>query len=330
LKSDPPSRGDVRRLTDHVRRHLENAGVEPLEAGETLVGTGGTLRNLAKIDRRRHGAYPVTRLHGYVLSRPRLEEVVDALASRSLKKRTRIPGLNDDRGDSIVGGGLVIRTLATLVSAPEVCVSGQGVREGLVRGLLSGDLLAPAVVREASVSALAARFGGWVADQARRRAALADALLLGLEPRPEAEAREALRHAARLLDIGRSVDFFERHQHVAEIVLATDLVGFTHRQAALVSAILRTAGDEDTRVRSYAPLLSARDAPAVAREAVLLALADDIEERCPSGMEARLKCRARKDEVVIEVASLGGWRPRTIGRRFERVFRRRLVVKPAG
>ena len=55
------------------------ARVEASQAGvvgrlgrrEYLLGTGGTLRNLAKIDRNaRH--YPISRLHGYVLSLKRL------------------------------------------------------------------------------------------------------------------------------------------------------------------------------------------------------------------------------------------------------------------
>jgi len=55
-------------------------------------------------------------------------------------------------------------------------------------------------------------------------------------------AREALAHAATVLDIGRSVDFFDRHQHVADIVLATELNGFSHHDVALLAAVLASAG----------------------------------------------------------------------------------------
>ena len=63
---------EVRRLCDHARSLLEGARVAPLEAGESLVGTGGTLRNLAKVDLRSRD-YPVSRLHGYTLTRKRLK-----------------------------------------------------------------------------------------------------------------------------------------------------------------------------------------------------------------------------------------------------------------
>jgi exopolyphosphatase/pppGpp-phosphohydrolase len=129
-----------------------------------------------------------------------------------------------------------------------------------------------------------------------------------------------------LLDLGRSVDFFDRHEHVADIVLATDLLGFSHRAVALLSAITRAAGDEDTKPRSYSPLVTGKDEEGIRRAGAVLALADDIEERCPRGKEVSVDSRVQKDEVVVKVKALAGWRPRTMGRRFERAFGRRLTI----
>ena len=326
LKSDPPSAREVRRLREHAQKAFEKGGVGRLEKGEQLVGTGGTVRNLAKIDRRGREDYPITRLHGYELSRRRAKTITGLLAERKQKKREQVPGLNDDRGDSIVGGSLAIQTLMEVLGAPAVVVSGQGVREGLAVSLATEDLPDPSAVRQSSIAALVSRFDGWVQQQAERRRALVGSLHEALEPAADPEVREALGQAATVLDIGRSIDFFDRHQHVADIVLATDLNGFSHRGIALVSAILRNAGDEDTRARSYAPLLVAEDGPKVQRAGVVLALADDIEERCPRGTAITLGCRVRKEEAVVTVPQLGGWRERKIGPRFERAFHRKLVV----
>ena len=325
LKSDPPSSGEVRRLSDHARSLLEKAGVGPLEPGESLVGTGGTLRNLAKVDLRSRD-YPVTRLHGYLLTRKRLKEVLELVGARKMKKRADIPGLNEDRGDSIVGGGLAIAALVQLLEAEQVWVSGQGVREGLARSLMSEDLPPSRDVRKASVRALAARFAGWDASSAERRAGIAEALLSVLDLVPDEDVKEGLLHAATLLDVGRSVDYFDRHEHVADIVLATDLLGFSHRGIALVSSIARAAGDEDAKPRPYAPLVTPKDEEGVRRAGTLLALADDIEERCPRGDKVQVECRVGKSEVVVQVKALAGWRARTIGDRFERAFGRSLTV----
>jgi exopolyphosphatase/guanosine-5'-triphosphate,3'-diphosphate pyrophosphatase len=187
-------------------------------------------------------------------------------------------------------------------------------------------LPAPAAVREASLLALCSRFRTWDERTAARRSALVEALLRALEPGASAELREALLHAARVLDIGRSVDFFDRHEHAADMVMETELYGFSHRGLALLSAILRRAGDEDSPVRSYAPLLASEDGGSVDRSAVLLALADDIEERCPPEAAPELECESGRQEVKVAVPALAGWRPRALGDRFERAFGRKLSV----
>jgi exopolyphosphatase/guanosine-5'-triphosphate,3'-diphosphate pyrophosphatase len=327
LKSDPPSAREMGRLREHAREVLDAAGLRALSRGEELVGTGGTLRNLAKIDQRASG-YPIPRLHGYVLTRRRAHEIVAGLAGDRLKKRAGVPGLNADRRDSVVGGGLVIDSLMEMLGADQVVVSGEGVREGLARSLGQDRLETTAAVRRSSLDALAARFVGWSPERAQRREALAAQLHAALVPGTAGEAAEALLEGARVLDIGRTVDFFDRHEHVADLVLATDLGGFSHRQVALVAAIVRQAGDEDARPRSLAPLVTRKDRVAVERAAVLLTLADEVTERCAPGSPPTVHCRVRSREVAVAVPALASWGVRGLAERFEAAFGRRLRVVP--
>jgi exopolyphosphatase/guanosine-5'-triphosphate,3'-diphosphate pyrophosphatase len=329
LRSDPPTPSEVRQVREHARGVLAGAGLAPLGKGEGLVGTGGTLRNLARVDQRESG-YPISRLHGFTLSRRRLRDVTARLLKLRLKKRGRTSGLNQDRRDSVVGGGLVIETLMDVLGAGEVLVSGQGVREGLAVSLSTDTLGAPDAVRQQSLDALAGRFSGWSADRAGRRRAAAVALHEALERWPSPELGEALRQAAWIVDIGRTIDFFDRHEHVADLVLETDVGGFTHRQVALLSAILRRAGDEDVTPRSYAPLLGREDRAGLERASVVLAVADEITERCPPGSSVGVTCRLRAGEAVVTVPALESWGVRKLPERFERAFGRRLRVVAGG
>jgi exopolyphosphatase/guanosine-5'-triphosphate,3'-diphosphate pyrophosphatase len=312
-------------LREHVRRKLARAGIPPLLRGEELVGTGGTVRNLAKLDRRGR-PYPIARLHGYVLERDAVARAVTALARKRLTQREKVAGLSDERADSIVGGGLAIEELMGYLHAPRVRVSGQGVREGLAYSLLHAQLPPAEEVRERSVASLAARFDTWDPRKAARRRAVAAALATALDPREPEEILEALDHASNLIDIGRALDFFDRHAHVAELVVATDLDGFSHRQIALIAAVIRAARD-DVDGREWSPLLDREDRERVRRAGVLLALADDIEERCPPGGAVKVGCRVGRRTVTVRVPRLLAWRPRTLAPRFERVFGRRLVVE---
>jgi exopolyphosphatase/pppGpp-phosphohydrolase len=185
------------------------------------------------------------------------------------------------------------------------------------------------LVRRRSLDALAARFVGWTEDRATRREAIAGALYAALERWPSGEVADALRQGARILDIGRTVDFFDRHEHVADLVLATDLAGFSHRQVALVAALVRQAGDEDERhVRSLAPLVTREDQAPVERAAVLLALADEITERTPPGSGTVIDCRVRGGRVTLRVRTLPSWSQRGLRERFEAAFGRNLKVVP--
>jgi exopolyphosphatase / guanosine-5'-triphosphate,3'-diphosphate pyrophosphatase len=326
LSADPPSKPELRRLRDHVRETLAS-GLGPLEGGERLIGTGGSVRNLAKLDRRERG-YPIARIHGYVLTRGRVRDLAARLGAKRLGNRG-LPGLSRDRGDSIVGGAFVVLGLMERLEARELTVSGQGVREGLAYQVMCGcqDLQPVSEVRAGSVRGLAERFATWDPAMAERRAAIAESLSAGIDPGGPPDAQEALLRAARLLDIGRAVDFFDRHEHAADVVLETDLAGFDHREIALTSAIIRYAGDDAVDIQRYAPVLRAADAVALERAGILLAIADDIEERCPDQTPIGLTCRIRGRAVRVQVPALLGFRPRAVLSRFERVFGRRLEVE---
>jgi exopolyphosphatase / guanosine-5'-triphosphate,3'-diphosphate pyrophosphatase len=228
----------------------------------------------------------------------------------------------------VAGGGLVIDTLMEALGADRLLVSGEGLREGLARSL-AGDSLEPTeAVRRSSLEALASRFLGWSKDRASRREALAVALQEAIFPGASREEAGALRQAARILDIGRTVDFFDRHEHVADLLLATDLGGFSHRQVALLAAVVRQAGDEDARPRSLAPLVKRVDRAGVERASVLLTLADEIAERCPPGSSPRVECAVRGAEVRVRVPTLASWGVRRLAERFDRAFGRALRVVP--
>ena len=324
LESDPPTSAQLRRLRDHVRRHLTKAAVKRLSRTELLVGTGGTLRNLAKIDREAQ-RYPIGNLHGYELPFDRLTDTVELLAGMKERHRDDLPGLSAERADSIVGGAVAIQTLAEFVRATHIVVSGQGMREGLALGLLGirGD--SPDTVKEAALSSLVARFGGWTHEAAMRREAVAATLYKALERRGPALVLDAVRYAARVLDIGRALDVVNRQEHVADILLTTELIGFTHAELALMAAIVRRAGDRHADIRSLATM-GGVSGKVVERAAIILSLADAIEARCPHGRPIAVRCEVGRT-VTLSVPVLPSWLEQDLEKRFERAFGHALVVR---
>jgi exopolyphosphatase/guanosine-5'-triphosphate,3'-diphosphate pyrophosphatase len=314
----------MRHLRDHVRRGLEKAGVRQLREGEWLVGTGGTIRNLAKIDQQACG-YPIGRTHGYQLSADALSGIVDRLARTSEKRRDEIAGLSAERADSIVGGAAAIDTLAEFVGARGILVSGHGLREGLALRLFGMPMTSPAMVKEAALSSLVSRFGGWRADAAARRRAVGATLLEKLEPETPALLAAAVDDAARVLDVGRSLDVVNRHDHVAEMLLIADVHGVSHEELAFASAIVRRAGDRHADVPRLAPVREASARGLLDRLALILALADEIEARCPPGRRINVSCTLDR-RVTLRIPALQSWLVKDLDKRFERAFGRPLVV----
>jgi exopolyphosphatase/guanosine-5'-triphosphate,3'-diphosphate pyrophosphatase len=325
LESDPPTRKQLRRLRDHVTTHLEKAHLGRIASAERLVGTGGTLRNLAKIDRQTR-RYPVGRLHGYELSVERLGDVVDRLASIREKRRDDVSGLSGERADSIVGGAVAIHAVAEFVRAKHILVSGQGMREGVALAVLKLPIGSTETVKEASFSSLVSRFDGWRQEAASRRRRVAATLLRALEPRAPSSVAMAIDYAARVLDIGRSLDVVNRHEHVASILLSTELNGFTHDELALVSAVVRRAGDRHAEIPPLTLVLDIFARGLLDRAAVILAVADGIEARCPSGHHIEVRCEIGRN-VTLAVPRLQSWLATDLDKRFERIFGRALIIK---
>jgi exopolyphosphatase/guanosine-5'-triphosphate,3'-diphosphate pyrophosphatase len=319
LGGGTPSRRNVSKLRAHVIDQLSRAGVSPLPRAGTLIGTGGTIRNLAKIDSRRR-PYPISRLHGFEISRVHLEELAAQLTSHRFSASFSIPGLNADRADSMLGGCFVVETVMDFIGAETLIVSGQGLREGILyeenlRGIPSIE-----TVRRASIADITSRFRTWDPTRARRRATLAASLHRHLDPDAPQEVRDMLRHAAIVLDIGRSIDYYRRHDHSATILRSTNLMGFSHREIVLISAIVEFADGEDASLKRFRPLVQQVDRGSVLRAGLVLAIADEIEHRLPPNQPARVFCQVRKDGVTIRSPYLRAWQPRSIAIRFRKLF----------
>ncbi len=324
IKSDPPTNKEVRNLKRHLKHALVDAGITPPESDDVLVGTGGSIRNLAKIDRKSHRS-PIPRLHGYHLPLQQVQRITSTLSTSDYARRSNMSGLNSDRADSIVGGAIAAQVVMELLGATDLLVSGKGLREGIAFGLTGAHLPDPDYVRRTSIAALARRFGSWEAERAEQRVSALAQLTSVLELETNTEFRAVSEFAAYLLDIGRSIDYYDRLSHSATIVQVADLDGFTHRELALLTAVIREADRSHTDLSQYEPLLTDADADSVARCGVMLLIADEIERRYPRDSNLRLNIQTEPERVIISIPPFSEYGVAKLGERFKRVFRKELV-----
>ena len=130
LKHDPPQPREIKALRRETRDRL--LGVLPrAEAGDELIGIGGSLRALGRIFLRsvnRRG----TALRGLRLRREQVTALRARLEPLSVRQRRRIRGLKAERADVILAGVVVIEELMTLGGYEVLTVANEGVRHGLL------------------------------------------------------------------------------------------------------------------------------------------------------------------------------------------------------
>ncbi|MGE3077239.1 MAG: hypothetical protein AB7N24_19270 [Dehalococcoidia bacterium] len=277
LRSDPPTSREVRSLRKAVRANIQVEESHPI-----LFGTGGAVRNLARIVRLQR-AYPLRRLHGLEISRREVSRLANKLAKVSSEDRRRISGVSSNRADIIHSAAIVIDEVMSMLSAETLTVTGQGLREGLVWQEMRDEGALLPDVRRASVSGLALANG--LDEVSSEPVVVAAAELFrvtqdlhGLGP---AEL-DLLLHAARLAGIGMHVDFYNRDRHAEYLVHSGDLHGFSHREIVILAGLVRCADSGSPDFSAYKSIVLPDDARNTAVLATILGLARAMRRRVPS------------------------------------------------
>jgi exopolyphosphatase/guanosine-5'-triphosphate,3'-diphosphate pyrophosphatase len=278
-------------LREHADEWLDQFEWLDLEEGAGLVGLGGTVRALARMDREARG-YPFGLLNGYVLQRARLNALVKQLIELPVEDRpAALPGLPADRADIILAGALVVQAAMRRAGAKSLTVSGHGLREGL----FFKEFLRPADppiiprLREFSVLNLA-RLYGYEAAHARHVTALALSLFDQLARRHgfgQAE-RDCLWAAGMLHDIGGIVDYYDHHKHSAYIILNAGLPGYSHHDTALIALLCQYHRKGQPDLAEFRAPAERGDRQRAYRLAALLRLAEYLD-RSRSGNVTRLR-----------------------------------------
>ncbi len=328
LASDPPRASEMSALRDHVTQTLLDAGVPILPEDGGMVGTGGTVRNLAKIHMR-SVAHPIARVDGYVLQRREVRDLTSRLTTRNRAGLRTVPGLSTDRADSIAGGALVVIAAMEALGARSLMVSGHGLREGIALAELKLPLPEVWQVRRSSVAALASRFSTWNAPRAARRVEMVRAILGVADPTMPAEMREVLDHATTLLDVGQSINYYDRWSHAAGVTASADLQGFTHREVALIATTLARLGKARSNLPRYARLCTRDDIKRIDKLAVILELADELDRRVNGGGPPTFRFDERRNRVVVSTGLPYTWEPEDLTRRFRTRLGRTLSLRPA-
>jgi exopolyphosphatase/guanosine-5'-triphosphate,3'-diphosphate pyrophosphatase len=291
----------VKAIRKAVRKPLRKALDWHGWTGASLIGSGGTFTNLARMVVLRRGHTAVDAVHGEVVTTAELEHLVKWLASRTSEERRAIPGLNPERADIILAGLAVTAELLELIDGQGVTVSAFGLREGLLLEMLGdptpelGDPLRP--LREFVERCQIDRRH---VEQVHTLAlALFDQLggVLGCEE----NERWILEGAALLHDVGQMVSYRQHHKHSYQLIMHAERLNLTARDrtlVALVSRYHRKSGPRRKHPEFMA--LPEEDRQVVLRLSALLRVADGLD-RGHTSIVDRIRTRLMDHRLSIRV-----------------------------
>lgn len=293
----------IEQLEKYLREQYASVPWLEMARGLEVIGVGGTLRNLGRMDRKRT-RFSLNLLHNYRVHTERVKQIYTLLQKASVDERKAIPGLSKERADIILGGMAAAAKLLDFTGAPGIRVSGSGLREGVFYEYLFRTRLDPVVddVTEHSVQNFMDLY-----QVKRHHAEHVAKLSLSLFDQLQslhgygAWERKILRIAALLHDVGNAVSYYNHHKHTMYVLLNTRINGLSHRELVLVALIAASHGQIDLKfkLQQHADVLFPQDGILVRRLGVLLRMGENLD-RTEAGVVEDVLCVIKDKEVQID------------------------------
>ena len=307
LVGDPPRKAELKELKAGI---LE--GLSELQEGlaglkfDFVVGTSGTLNNLAQMAARRNDFEPAGS-HGLWTSLQELKEMGRALSGLRESERRAYHGVDPKRVDTIVAGAQLIKYILRAVEKDTYVACDFALRDGLIvehvqthHGALQGANKRPPL-RRRSVLKMLKTFNrlGKHPDETRRLSLEIFDLLMSYHGLNK-DSRELLEYSALLHDIGVAIHKTDHNRHSAYLIRHGELRGFTREEREVMALAVLLHRDERTGFEQSE--LSGVRSEQSRRQALVMAailrLADALD-RAQSSNVVRL--RLKQDGAVLRL-----------------------------
>jgi exopolyphosphatase/guanosine-5'-triphosphate,3'-diphosphate pyrophosphatase len=293
--------GSLEPAVDKVHRRIKPGEIPVLVA---TSGTAMAIGALAASEDER----PPLKLHGYRVSRQRLDRVVEKLVTMTPDQRRDLSPINDRRAEIIVPGALILQTTMQMLGVDEFVLSERALREGLIvdwmlrHGLLEDRFSFQSSIRQRTVIHQVQRFA---VNQRRAERVATHALSLydateGLMHHDDGQGRELLWAAAMLHACGQHINLSAYHKHSWYLIRHGELLGYSEAEHLMVAAIARyhRRSLPKKRHESWQALVTRENRRRVSEMSLLLRLAAALDRR-PEPVVASLQVNTTPDVLDL-------------------------------
>lgn len=336
LDKDVISAEKLKRLEQFMDRQYSE--IEWLEdvAKLPVVGLGGSIRTLAKIDKRKIG-FPLASLHNYQMTAGEVAYAYDMVVRANLEERKDIPGVGKERADIIVGGLTPIKVLMGHLKAHRLIISGNGLREGVffqnyVRDLNHGG----EIIEDVLFHSVENTLKNYEAN--RKHSYHVQKLALSLFDQTKEmhrmgeEERKLLSVGALLHDIGMYVDYYNHHKHGFYLTLNSRLNGLRNRELVMCAFIVAMHREEEFKEdwKSYNMLIDKNDYETIKKLSLFVRIAEKLD-RSEYGSVEDVVCYLTPDALQIMLKTSNAPELEIAaamknGKAFEKIFHKKLYI----
>jgi exopolyphosphatase/guanosine-5'-triphosphate,3'-diphosphate pyrophosphatase len=264
ITTDPISHEERDRLAATIRADLTRVVWEIKRLGfDFVIGTSGTVLNMVSAIVQAEAAAHIEDRSDYepfnqTVTLSQIKRLNRRLSSMTQRERGRVPGLERDRADIVVAGGLLLETIMSALGAKEITSCDWSLREGAILNHLrkvtaehqaieaginsdpSNNASGPPDIRKRSVLSVARRYD-YDATHSHHVARLATKIFddtLDLHGLGDQE-RNLLEYASLLHDIGYHIAHNNHHRHSLYLIKNSEMPGFTGNEIAIMAAVVR-------------------------------------------------------------------------------------------
>src|SRR5262249_18623118 len=247
LPSDPPSRRELQRLRQHLRKTAAESLAEVREGRPRVAyGSSGSIHALANVAHWLETSTPIGHLNGHVLTLDSVTRATPQLQVMTLRERQRLPRLDAHRAEIIVAGALALEHVLEELGLRGITLSDFGVREGLVGDYVArhaGEISSLAMNRNLRLRSVLRCLRRFRLDAAHSKHVARLSLALYDELRKAHKLgpldRELLHFAALLHDIGSVIAYDGHAEHSHYIIMNASLRGLSADELRVVANVAR-------------------------------------------------------------------------------------------
>ena len=126
---DPVAHHEIEQMYNHIQTKINLH--EMTKSVNYLIGSCGAITTMSAV-KLKMSCYNPDLIHDSRLTRKDVQEQINLFASKTIRQRKQIPGIQKGREDIVLAGACIVESVMTQLQCDQIIVSDRGIRYGVL------------------------------------------------------------------------------------------------------------------------------------------------------------------------------------------------------